>query len=203
MYLQLEFRACLPSIVGTPGCAFFDKSRHSKGGKGCRAACPIWVQGSLRGEYIRRALNLRSWEAASELVRARDASGTIGVVKPDVPTVSEAVQKFFADAQARKLSASTISKQKNILGGAILVKAAEARCGLIEGFAYRHFTTRPDECRSSVNGPSVSFESLSRIVNTIVLDATEPEYVAGWLSGTSPWRMGPPCSRTNVPATSN
>jgi integrase/recombinase XerD len=48
-------------------------------------------------------------------VRAWDASGTIGVVKPDVPTVSEAVQKFFADAQARKLSASTISKQKNIL----------------------------------------------------------------------------------------
>lgn len=99
----------------TPDCAFSDKSRNSKGGKGCRAACPIWVQGSLRGEYIRRALNLRSWEAASELVRAWDASGTIGVVKPDVPTVSEAVQKFFADAQARKLSASTISKQKNIL----------------------------------------------------------------------------------------
>ena len=99
----------------TPDCAFFDKSRNSKGGKGCRAACPIWVQGSLRGEYIRRALNLRSWEAASELVRAWDASGTIGVVKPEVPTVSEAVQKFFADAEARKLSASTISKQKNIL----------------------------------------------------------------------------------------
>ena len=63
----------------TPDCAFFDKSRNSKGGKGCRDACPIWVQGSLRGEYIRRALNLRSWEAASELVRAWDASGTIGV----------------------------------------------------------------------------------------------------------------------------
>jgi site-specific recombinase XerD len=36
-------------------------------------------------------------------------------VKPDVPSVKEAVEKFFADAQARKLSASTISKQKNVL----------------------------------------------------------------------------------------
>lgn len=74
-----------------------------------------WVQGSLRGEYIRRALNLRSWEAASGLVRQWEASGTIGVVKPDVPTVREAVGKFFADGEARRLSASTISKQKNVL----------------------------------------------------------------------------------------
>ena len=86
--------------------AFFDKSRHSKGGKGCRAACPIWVQGSLRGEYIRRALNLRSWEAASELVRAWDASGTIGVVKPDVPTVSEAV-RVCAPALSASLQTKT------------------------------------------------------------------------------------------------
>ena len=31
--------------------------------------CPIWVQGSLRGEYIRRSLDLRSWEAATDLAR--------------------------------------------------------------------------------------------------------------------------------------
>ena len=37
--------------------------------------CPIWVQGSLRGEYIRRSLDLRSWEAASGLVRDWEASG--------------------------------------------------------------------------------------------------------------------------------
>ena len=79
------------------------------------AACPIWVQGSLRGECIRKSLNLRSWEAASELVRGWEASGMIGVVKPDLPTVAEAVTKFFADATARQLSKSTISKQKNVL----------------------------------------------------------------------------------------
>ena len=91
-----------------PDCPFSGKRRDARGAKGCKSACPIWVQGSLRGEYIRKALNLRSWEAASDLVRGWEASGIIGVVKPDVPTVAEAVTKFFADATARQLSKSTI-----------------------------------------------------------------------------------------------
>ena len=99
----------------TPDCPFSGKPRDSRGAKGCKAACPIWVQGSLGGDYVRKALNLRSWEAAADLVRGWEASGTIGVVKPDVPTVSEAVTKFLADASARQLSKSTISKQKNVL----------------------------------------------------------------------------------------
>ena len=38
--------------------------RHtSRRNRNCN--CPIWVQGSLRGEYLRRALDLRSWAAAS------------------------------------------------------------------------------------------------------------------------------------------
>jgi hypothetical protein len=37
------------------------------------------------------------------------------VVKPAVATVFEAVTKFLADASARQLSKSTISKQKNVL----------------------------------------------------------------------------------------
>jgi hypothetical protein len=42
---------------------------------------PIWVQGSLYGEYIRRALGLRSWSAAAtDLVRDWEATGEIGVV---------------------------------------------------------------------------------------------------------------------------
>jgi hypothetical protein len=48
-------------------------------------------------------------------VRGWEASGTIGVVKPDIPTVAEAVTQFLADAIARKLAASTISKQRNVL----------------------------------------------------------------------------------------
>lgn len=76
--------------------------------------CPIWVQGSLRGEYIKKALDLRSWQAASDLVRGWDASGEIGVVRLD-PPVSEAVEKFITYQKARNLSGETIRKYENLL----------------------------------------------------------------------------------------
>ncbi len=74
----------------TRECSFFGKGRNTKGSSGCKVTCPIWVRGSLRGEYIRRSLDLSSGEAASDLVRAWEAAGTIGVVKPEIPTVEEA-----------------------------------------------------------------------------------------------------------------
>jgi integrase/recombinase XerD len=78
--------------------------------------CPIWVQGSLRGEYIRRGLNLRSWSAATDLARDWEAAGEIGVVKkPDIPTVAEAVELFLQDARAQQLSPETIRKYVNLL----------------------------------------------------------------------------------------
>ena len=78
--------------------------------------CPIWVQGSLRGEYVRQSLDLRSWEAASDLVRGWEASGEIGVVKPEVPTVDEAVEKFLHDLEhGQKRKAATLQKHRNLL----------------------------------------------------------------------------------------
>ena len=78
--------------------------------------CPIWVQGSLRGEYIRRALDLRSWSAATDLVRDWEATGEIGMVKkPDIPTISEALERFLPDAKAQRLSGETLRKYENLL----------------------------------------------------------------------------------------
>jgi integrase/recombinase XerD len=83
--------------------------------------CPIWVQGSLRSEYVRQSLDLRSWEAASELVRGWEASGQIGVVKPEVPNVKEAVEKFLHDLQdGQKRTAATLQKHKNLLENRLL-----------------------------------------------------------------------------------
>jgi integrase len=64
---------------------------------------------------VRRSLDLRSWEAASDLVRGWEASGQVGVIKPEVPTVDEAVRKFIEDAQVRHLAGETIRKYKNLL----------------------------------------------------------------------------------------
>lgn len=80
-----------------------------------RCSCPIHVYGTLGGEKIRKALDLTSWEAATELVNAWTASGQIGVVRTEIPDVKGAVEKFFEDAEARKLRTSTVSKQKNLL----------------------------------------------------------------------------------------
>jgi integrase/recombinase XerD len=93
--------------------------------------CPIWVQGSLRGEYIRRGLNLRSWSAATDLVRDWEAAGEIGVVKHvEVPTIAEAVEKFFVDANAQHLSGETIRKYENLLNKRLLPWCAD------KGFRY-------------------------------------------------------------------
>jgi integrase/recombinase XerD len=83
--------------------------------------CPLWVQGSLRGEYIRRALNLRSWEAATDLIRGWEGAGEIGVVKkPDIPNIADAIARFLADARTQKLSAETIRKYENLLSRRLL-----------------------------------------------------------------------------------
>jgi len=80
-----------------------------------RCSCPIWVQGSLGGEWIKKSLNLTSWEAASNLVVAWTASGQVGVIKPEIPLLKEAVDKFIADARAQHLNWETIRKYQTFL----------------------------------------------------------------------------------------
>jgi integrase len=80
-----------------------------------RCRCPIWVEGTLRGEKIRRALDLTAWEAASDLVMEWEAAGEIGVVKPEAPTLTEAVAKFLLDAKARRLGWDTVRKYALLL----------------------------------------------------------------------------------------
>src|ERR1700730_16793887 len=80
-----------------------------------RCQCPIHVEGSLRGEKIRKSLDLTSWEAGSDLVAAWNASGAIGVVRPEVPTIAEAVDKFLADATSRNLQQSSLKKYRGLL----------------------------------------------------------------------------------------
>src|SRR5258708_4887062 len=81
-----------------------------------RCKCPIWVQGSLGGDYVRESLNQSSWNAATNEVREWVEAGEIRVRKRrDIPTIAEAVKKFLADAVAQKLSGETIRKYENLL----------------------------------------------------------------------------------------
>ena len=81
---------------------------------------PIWVQGSLGGEYIRRSLDLRAWEAAIDLVRGWESAGKVGNKRITIPTVTEAVEKFLADAKARNLKESSLKKYRRLLEGELL-----------------------------------------------------------------------------------
>lgn len=98
--------------------------RH-KGRRWTRCKCGIWAQGSLGGEWIKRSLNTREWSAAAAMVHGWEASGQVGIIKLDVPTVEGAVERYFEDATARHLAETTIRKRRELLEGKLLVFCKE------------------------------------------------------------------------------
>ena len=86
-----------------------------------RCTCPIYVEGTLGGETIRKALDQTSWEAASDLLASWTAAGRIGAIRPEIPSIATAIEKYLADGAARQLHASTRQKQKNLLERRLLV----------------------------------------------------------------------------------
>jgi site-specific recombinase XerD len=80
-----------------------------------RCQCPIYVEGSLGGEQIRKSLDLTSWEAASDLVAQWNAAGQIGGVRIEIPDVVNAIAKHVADAEARNLQPASLRKIRDII----------------------------------------------------------------------------------------
>ena len=82
--------------------------KHSSKGRKYRScACPISVEGTLRGEKFRKSLDLRNWEAANKLVRDWEVDGAVVVV-----TVKEAVDRFVSDRESMKLSDGMMRKYR-------------------------------------------------------------------------------------------
>jgi hypothetical protein len=97
-----------------------DCAHLAKGNAWIRCQCPIWVQGSIGGEAIRRSLNTTNWTAASTTVHQWQSSGRVGLLKPELPDLVEAIQKFLAEAKTRNLAATTIKKRRELLEGKLL-----------------------------------------------------------------------------------
>ncbi len=74
-----------------------------------RCRCPIWVDGFLEHEEIRKTLNTRNWEKAQEIIRDWEAEGR-RAAEPEPVTIAEAWEEFLADAKARNLREPTIYK---------------------------------------------------------------------------------------------
>jgi integrase/recombinase XerD len=82
------------------------ESCHHRARSAKKCACPIWVQGTLRGEIIRKSLDLQNWETAQKLIRDWEA----GVKEQEVVLVPEACDRFWADCVARRLSDASLRK---------------------------------------------------------------------------------------------
>ena len=118
-------------------CKYHRRSRSEARSQRCH--CPVWVQGTLGGDYVRRSLDQTSWEAATDIVRAWTTAGKIQTTpepsdaasqsaavvdappaqdtEPDSPPVSiaKAVDEFLADCKARHLKPATIAKYRTLL----------------------------------------------------------------------------------------
>jgi integrase/recombinase XerD len=91
--------------------------RHkSEGRKYRRCRCPIWVDGFIGQEEIRKATGLRDWEKAQAKVRDWEAEGQLRVeVEASPITISSAKGEFLRDAEARNLREKTIYKYRLLL----------------------------------------------------------------------------------------
>ena len=73
------------------------------------------MQASLGGKWLKEALNTRDWSEAAAVVDEWEASRQIGVAKVDFPTIEKAVERYFADATAWHLAATTIRKRRELI----------------------------------------------------------------------------------------
>jgi integrase/recombinase XerD len=77
-----------------------------------RCRCPIWVDGSLGGREIRKALGELDWERAQKSVREWEAIRELPERATGQTTVGNAMAEFLADAKARKLKDSTVDRHR-------------------------------------------------------------------------------------------
>jgi integrase/recombinase XerD len=70
-------------------------------------SCPVWVQGRLHGQMMRKSLGIRNWESAQKIVRDWEAR-----IDGGSQTVPEAFGYFLADCVARNLKPETIAKYR-------------------------------------------------------------------------------------------
>jgi site-specific recombinase XerD len=83
----------------------------SDGRKYRRCRCPIWADGFIGREEVRKTLNTRDWEKAQGIIREWEAEGQ-EPPEPEAISVGHAWEQFLADAEARNLRESTVYKYK-------------------------------------------------------------------------------------------
>jgi len=76
-----------------------------------RCQCPIWVDGSLAGQEIRKSLNERDWQKAQDTVREWEAEKEIH--EDDAPvTLQSAWEQMIAYLESQHLALPTVGKYR-------------------------------------------------------------------------------------------
>ena len=89
-----------------------DCEHRSEGRKYRRCRCPIWVDGFLAGQEVRKSLDVADWQKAQDIVREMEATESHPKETVEPITLQTAKERYLADAQARMLNESTIYKYR-------------------------------------------------------------------------------------------
>jgi integrase/recombinase XerD len=89
-----------------------DCEHRSEGRKYRRCRCPIWVDGFLAGQEVRKSLDVADWQKAQDIVREMEATESHPKETVEPITLQTARERYLADAKARMLNESTIYKYR-------------------------------------------------------------------------------------------
>jgi len=90
-----------------------DCAHRNEGRKYRRCRCPIWADGFVGEQEIRRSLGTRDWDEAQKTVREWEAKRAMPIQQDEQPiTVEQANAEFIADAEARNLKDKTVYKYR-------------------------------------------------------------------------------------------
>jgi integrase/recombinase XerD len=87
-------------------------SHHNEGRAYRRCHCPIWADGMLGGQEVRKSLGMRDGQKARDYVREWEARETEPKSTSEPMAVQQAKEKYLADAAARCLNESTIYRYR-------------------------------------------------------------------------------------------
>jgi len=86
---------------------------HRKEGRRYRRCrCPIWVDGFLGGQEVRRSLETADWQKAQDKVREWEAKASEPKITHEPITIQQAGERLLNDGKARKLNESTLYKYR-------------------------------------------------------------------------------------------
>jgi integrase/recombinase XerD len=89
-----------------------DCEHRTEGRKYRRCRCPIWADGYIAAQEIRKSLDTVDWQKAQERVREWESKELEPQTAAEPITVQEAGDRFLTDAKARQLVECTVYKYR-------------------------------------------------------------------------------------------